>query len=229
MDINRKRTYVRHSLLDEYKKNMTDDVQSKGGGVFWLTGLPCSGKSTLAFKVKRSLAEKDIGLLVLDSSVMRGGMCADLGFSMADRSENIKRVANISKIFASKGSLCLSALITPLEMHRRLARSIIGRGFYEIFLSCPVDVCEARDVCGNYRKARTGQIPNFTGISSEFEIPLNPDLVVRTDIFSEDYCVKAIHNFILKQSRSSNNLWNSPFSLTSAIHAWKSTFHRNDV
>ncbi len=173
-----------------------------------------------------------MGLLVLDSHVMRSGMCADLGFSIADRNENIKRVANISKIFASKGSLCLCALITPLEIQRRLARRIIGRGFYEIFLSCPLHICEARDVCGNYRRARAGHIQNFTGISSEFEIPLNPDLVLRTDMFSEEYCVQRIHDFILARSRVESALWHGglhgALPLASNVDAWKNTFFRNN-
>ncbi len=182
-----------------FSQALAEDIQKNGGGVFWFTGLPCSGKSTLAFQVKKLLNELNISALVLDSHVMRKSMCADLGFSDDDRSENMKRVANISKLFASKGCICLCSFVTPLEKHRRLVRSIVGKGFYEIFVSCSLEVCESRDVQGFYEKARAGMIQEYTGISSAFDIPLNPDLVLHTDLFSEHYCIHTLYDFILKK------------------------------
>ena len=147
----------------------------------WLTGLPGSGKTTLGKLLVQELQNKNISAILLDGDEIRAGINKDLGFSHSDREENIRRVAEISKIILKSGMSTVNAFITPTEELRKLVKSIIPSDLViEVFLDAPLHICEKRDPKGMYRKAREGRIKNFTGVGSVFEPPLKPDLIIKT-------------------------------------------------
>ncbi|MGF1638257.1 MAG: adenylyl-sulfate kinase [Cyclobacteriaceae bacterium] len=150
--------------------------------VIWMVGLSGSGKSTLARALENSLYQKGVITQLLDGDNLRTGINNNLGFSVEDRIENIRRAAEVSKLFANCGIVTICSLISPTEEVREMARSIVGaEKYYEVFVSCPISVCEQRDVKGLYAKARRGEIKDFTGIDSPFEEPARPNLIVETD------------------------------------------------
>jgi adenylylsulfate kinase len=150
--------------------------------VIWFTGLPCSGKTTLALGLEKELFSRGYFCQVLDGDNVRCGINNNLGFSNADRMENIRRIAEISKLFLSAGVITINAFVSPTNEIRDLARGIIGEDdFIEIFLNPSLDSCEHRDVKGMYKKARAGQIADFTGVNAPFEVPENPNLEIHTD------------------------------------------------
>ena len=152
------------------------------GKVFWFSGLSGSGKSTLANALELELHEKGYKTYVLDGDNIRFGLNRDLGFSPEDRKENLRRIGEVAKLFVDAGVVVLSAFITPYEEERQALRKIVGKeDFVHIFVDCPVEECEKRDVKGLYAKARKGEIKNFTGISAPFEIPQQNDLIIKTD------------------------------------------------
>lgn len=144
--------------------------------VLWFTGLSGSGKSTLAVLVEAKLFALGHTAVVLDGDNLRHGLCRDLGFNSAARSENIRRVGEVAKLFLDQGFIVLAALISPFKHERQLVRSLIGPAFIEVFVDTPLSVCEDRDPKGLYAKARTGEISEFTGISSPYEPPLGAEL-----------------------------------------------------
>lgn len=164
--------------------------------VIWLTGLSGSGKSTIANELEKKLFLDGYKTYLLDGDNIRHGLNNDLGFDGSSRKENIRRVAEVAKLFTDAGIIAICAFISPLEEDRLLARDIIGEEFIEVFINTPLDVCEKRDIKGLYKKARNGEIENFTGITSIYEIPLNPEVVVDTNIYSIDESVLMILNFI---------------------------------
>lgn len=138
----------------------------------WLTGLSGSGKTTIARVLERELHEKGFATTVLDGDNIRAGICNNLGFSIEDRTENIRRIAEVSKLFNQAGIICINSFVSPTKEIRNLAKEIIGEDeFIEIYINTPIEVCEQRDVKGLYKKARAGEIKNFTGIDSPFEAP----------------------------------------------------------
>lgn len=150
--------------------------------MIWLTGLSGSGKSTIAAAVERELFEAGHLVVLLDGDNVRTGLCEDLGFSLEDRKENIRRIAETAKLFAAAGAQVLCSFVSPTRAIRAMAREIIGPDdFLEVFVNTPLAVCEARDVKGLYAKARAGEIKNFTGIDSPYEAPDNPFLDLKTD------------------------------------------------
>jgi bifunctional enzyme CysN/CysC len=152
-----------------------------GKRVLWFAGLSGAGKTTLARALEAELKKKNEKVFVLDGDVLRRGLCSDLGFSDEDRRENIRRAAELAKLLAAEGFTVITAFISPRQEHRDLARAIVGNeAFAEIFIDCPLEVCEARDVKGLYKKARRGEIPDFTGIHSAFEAPLTADVHLST-------------------------------------------------
>jgi len=151
------------------------------GGVLWFTGLSGAGKSTLAHAVEESLYQKGFSTYVLDGDNVRHGLCGDLAFSDADRQENIRRISHLAKLFAEAGLIVLTAFISPFRNDRENARKIIGDDFNEIYCDCSIEVCEKRDVKGLYRRARQGEIKNFTGIDSPYEAPDSPELRINTE------------------------------------------------
>ena len=161
--------------------------------VVWFTGLSGAGKSTLAHAVEEKLHQIGCRTMVLDGDNVRHGLCSDLGFSNADRNENLRRVGEVSKLFVEAGIIILTAFISPFEKDRELVRKLMPHGdFLEVFIDCPLGVCEKRDVKGMYKRARKGKIKEFTGISSKYEEPKNPELKVDTDKLSLEESVEEI-------------------------------------
>jgi bifunctional enzyme CysN/CysC len=150
------------------------------GGILWFTGLSGSGKSTLAMALERELFRKGIQVYALDGDAIRQGLNADLGFSPEDRSENIRRVAQVARLFAESGKIVITALISPTRADRAAARTIGGDFFHEIHIDADLAVCESRDIKGLYKKARAGLIPEFTGVSAPYEAPITPELTLAT-------------------------------------------------
>lgn len=146
----------------------------------WFTGLSGSGKSTLANMVEKKLVVQGKHTMLLDGDNIRMGLNSDLGFTKEDRVENIRRIAEVAKLMNDAGLIVLVAFISPFEADRERARQIIGSSFKEIYVSTPLEECERRDVKGLYKKARKGQIQNFTGISSPYEVPRNPEMKIDT-------------------------------------------------
>ena len=163
------------------------------GVMLWFTGLSGSGKSTVAVALERELHRRGRLCRILDGDNIRSGINANLGFSEADRKENIRRIAEVSKLFVDTGIITIAAFISPTEEMRQMAAEIIGRNdFKEIYISTPLEECERRDVKGLYAKARLGEIKNFTGISAPFEAPMNPDLSIDTSAVSLEESVRML-------------------------------------
>lgn len=149
--------------------------------VVWFTGLSGSGKSTIAHEIEKQLFEKGLSPYVFDGDNIRHGICGDLGFSRGERKENIRRIAHVARLFLDAGHLILAAFITPFEEDRKMAQDIIGsEDFIECYCKCPIEVCEERDVKGLYKKARTGQLEGYTGVTSPYEVPEHPDIILDT-------------------------------------------------
>ena len=164
----------------------------------WLTGLSASGKSTLAFALERALMEAGRPCYVLDGDNVRHGLNQDLGFSDIDRTENIRRIAEVAKLMNDAGLIVITAFISPLRVDREMAKTIIGDTQYrEIYVSTSIEVCESRDPKGLYEKARAGLVKEFTGISAPYEMPLNPSLTLDTEQISKEDCVITLLNLIL--------------------------------
>lgn len=168
--------------------------QRHAGAVAWFTGLSGSGKSTLANELDWRLFERGIASYVLDGDNIRHGLNSDLGFSPEDRTENIRRIGEVAKLLVDSGTIALTAFISPYREDRDRVRALMSResDFLEIFVQAPLDVCELRDPKGLYRKARAGEIPEFTGISAPYEEPTAPELVLNTAELDVDGCVEKV-------------------------------------
>ncbi|HEY9080880.1 adenylyl-sulfate kinase [Magnetovibrio sp.] len=162
------------------------------GGVVWFTGLSGSGKSTLAFTLEKHLFDLGYHVYVLDGDNIRHGLSGNLGFSEEDRRENIRRVSEVAGLFAEAGVICIAAFISPYHEERQLARQIAGEHFIEVFLSAPIDVCEQRDPKGLYKKARAGEIKDFTGVDAPYEQPTHAELVLDTAVRSVEDCTEEV-------------------------------------
>lgn len=171
------------------------DANDHKGGVLWFTGLSGSGKTTLALELEQRLFLKGFQVFVLDGDNVRHGLSSDLGFSHEDRTENIRRIGEVAALFAEAGVIVISAFISPYESDRAVAREAAGDGFHEVFLSADLVACEARDPKGLYKKAYSGEIPNFTGVSDPYEEPKNADLVVDTGTMGIDECISLLMSF----------------------------------
>jgi len=168
-------------------KNDRETISGHKGCTVWMTGLSGSGKSTLAVALEKKLWERGVRAYVLDGDNIRHGLNKDLGFSPSDRTENIRRIGEVAKLFTDAAVINVTAFISPYRADRDTVRALMPEGdFVEAFIDCPVDVCERRDVKGLYKKARAGEIKEFTGISAPYEPPLNPEVTVRTDRESEE-------------------------------------------
>jgi adenylylsulfate kinase len=151
------------------------------GVLLWLTGLPSSGKSTIAYTVEHALANRGHLAYVLDGDNIRFGLNGNLGFSAEDRTENIRRIGEVGKLFVDGGFLTLASFVSPYSKDRDAVRGLMGEGdFVEIFIDTAVEICEERDPKGLYKKARTGEIPNFTGFSDPYEVPEKPEMIIKT-------------------------------------------------
>lgn len=177
--------------------NVTRDDREKitghKGCTVWFTGLSGSGKSTIAVAVEKALWDRGVSSYILDGDNIRHGLNADLGFSPEDRTENIRRIGEVAKLFTDAGVVNLTAFISPYRADRDRVRGIMGPGdFVEAFVDCPIEECERRDVKGLYAKARAGKIPEFTGISAPYEEPLRPEILLPTGELSEEQSVAKV-------------------------------------
>lgn len=168
----------------------------------WLTGLSAAGKSTLAYGLEAALLEHDHSCYVLDGDNVRSGLSRDLGFGSRDRHENIRRVAEVARLLNDAGLIAITAFISPYRADRAMAREIVGEGrFLEVYVEAPLEVCEARDPKGLYRRARAGDIPDFTGVSAPYEPPAAPDISVHTADARPDACVAELVSFVKRRAR----------------------------
>ncbi|MDD2387951.1 MAG: adenylyl-sulfate kinase [Bacteroidales bacterium] len=175
-----------------------EDLLLQRSKVVWLTGLSCAGKTTLAKHLEFALHQQGFITQVLDGDIVRSSINKNMDFTEKGRQENIRVIAEISKLLISSGIITINSFISPTEKIRQIAKDIIGtKDFIEILVDAPLEVCEQRDVKGLYKKARKGDIKNFTGIDSPFELPKNPDLIVDTSSYSIEECTNKILDFII--------------------------------
>lgn len=171
--------------------------------ILWFTGLSGSGKSTLADLVEQGLYERHVHTMLLDGDNIRHGLNSNIDFSPEGRKENIRRIGEVSRLFLDAGIVVITAFISPYREDREMVRKLAGEDFVEIFVDCPLEVCEQRDTKGLYKKARAGEIADFTGISAPFEIPENPDITVRTAEEDADTSARKILNMVLQRIKKS--------------------------
>ena len=170
--------------------------------LIWITGLSASGKSTIATELKHRLFQKKVKTFVLDGDNVRHGLNKDLGFSPGDRKENLRRVGEVAKLLVDAGILTIAAFISPYASDREAIRELFSRDneeFIEVYLKCPLTVCEARDPKGLYKKARKGEIPDFTGISQPYETPINPQVLIETDRLGIEESVDTIIRYLTEK------------------------------
>lgn len=175
-----------------------ESLLGQRGVLLWFTGLSGSGKSTVANLVARKLHESGKLTYLLDGDNVRHGLNKDLGFSLADRQENIRRIGEVAKLFVHAGVVTLASFISPLREDRMTLRKLLGNDFVEIFADCALEVCEARDPKSLYKKARSGEIKDFTGISSPYERPENPEIRLHTDSETLEECAEKILRYLNK-------------------------------
>lgn len=178
----------------------TEDREKRNrhkGAVLWFTGLSGAGKSTLAIALEEALFKRGFQAYVLDGDNVRSGLTSDLGFSHEDRTENIRRVGEVAALFANAGVICISAFISPYRADRAIARRAAGEKFLEVYVAADLATCEHRDPKGLYKRARTGEIRDFTGISAPYEAPENPDIVIDTGKQTVKASVEELIEFVV--------------------------------
>jgi adenylylsulfate kinase len=179
------------------KRSHREALNKHKGMILWFTGLSGSGKSTLANALEEKLYSLNMKTYVLDGDNVRKGLCNDVGFSEKDRVENIRRIGEVSNLMMDAGLIVMSAFISPFRSDRRIVRKLVKKDhFIEIFVDAPLDVCESRDVKGLYKKARTGEIKDFTGVSSPYERPEKAELTINTDDNSIENCIEMILDYL---------------------------------
>ncbi|WP_407074358.1 adenylyl-sulfate kinase [Paenibacillus lacisoli] len=194
----RERNLTWHASKVDRKER--EERNGHGSCVIWFTGLSGSGKSTLAFALERELFDRGIFSYVLDGDNVRHGLNGDLGFSEADRKENLRRIAEMSRLFTDAGMIVLSAFISPHAQDREMVRNIVGpEQFAEVYVKCSLEECEKRDPKGLYVKARKGEIPEFTGISAPYDIPVEPEMVIDTEHTSLQESVDQLIQFLIQK------------------------------
>lgn len=193
-----------HPILSHIKKTDRERLLHQKAKLIWFTGLSGSGKSTLAVGLEAALHKLGYKTYLLDGDNIRSGLNNDLAFDEAGRKENIRRIGEVSKLFLDAGVIVISAFISPFKSDREKVRSIVGdENYIEVFVDAPLDVCEQRDVKGLYRKARAGEIKDFTGIDSPYEPPENPDIYLPTHKLSVDESLQQLLLVILPQIQES--------------------------
>ena len=184
-------------MADFISRQKKEELISQKGLVIWMSGLSGSGKTTIAIALEKALYKKKLLSKVFDGDVIRKGLNKDLSFSPAGRTENIRRIAEVSKQFVDCGIIVICGFISPVESMRKMAREIIGeQDFVEVFIDCPIEICEQRDPKGLYKKARAGEVKEFTGISAPFEKPEKPAIILKTDILTVSEAVNKIIDYI---------------------------------
>ena len=189
-----------HPIFDTLvSRKEKEDFLNQKSKVLWFTGLSGSGKSTIASGLEKMLFSQGFFVQVIDGDNTRTGINKNLGFSLEDREENIRRVSELTKLFLNAGVICLNSFVSPTREIRDLAKSIIGsHDFLEIYVNTPLEICEKRDVKGLYKKARAGEIKSFTGIDSPFEAPEQPALELKTENKSIEESVMEVYSFVLE-------------------------------
>lgn len=198
-------TISQHIIPQEYRISKSDrrTLNQHSSCIVWFTGLSGSGKSTLANGVEQQLFGKGIRTYVLDGDNIRHGLNNNVGFDPEGRRENIRRIGEVAKLFVDAGIVVLTAFISPYRSDRDRVREMVGKNeFVEVFVDCPLEICEKRDVKGLYKKARRGEIQEFTGISAPFEAPLQPELIVSTAEVTVDEAVQKITSFLLHRIKA---------------------------
>jgi adenylylsulfate kinase len=193
---------TKHIYLHQSTVNQVDRQKQAGhkSVILWFTGLSGAGKSTLAHAVEKALFELGCRTFVFDGDNVRHGLCADLGFSAQDRQENIRRIGEMSKLFLEAGVIALTAFISPFQSDRDRVRKLVKNDeFIEIYCKASLEICEQRDVKGLYAKARCGEVKDFTGISSPYEPPFKPELIIDTGAESLESCVGQVMNYLKVQ------------------------------
>ena len=184
-------------------KEKKEKLLNQKGKVVWLTGLSGSGKTTIALQLEKELYKLGFLVQILDGDNIRAGINNNLSFSESDRTENIRRIAEVSKLFLNCGIITINCFVSPTIKMRQIAKKIIGKeNYYEIFINADLETCEKRDVKGLYKKARNGEIKNFTGIDSQYEKPNNPSLEVDTSELSIDQSIEIILKNVLPQLKN---------------------------
>ncbi|MCK5392285.1 MAG: adenylyl-sulfate kinase [Deltaproteobacteria bacterium] len=191
-----------HEITKEDRRSLN----KHGSLILWFTGLPSSGKSTIANELEKKLITMGARTYILDGDNVRMGLCKDLGFSEADRGENIRRIGEVSKLFVDAGCIVLSAFVSPYIKDRDAVRELTEDGeFVEVFVDAPLEVCEERDVKGLYKKARAGIIKGFTGIDDPYEAPLNPEITIDTSKLSLEEGVNVLLAYLEKRGALPSN------------------------
>lgn len=181
-------------------RDRRESILGHSGAVLWFTGLSGAGKSTLAHSVEEELHNRNCLTYVFDGDNVRHGLCGDLGFSLKDRKENLRRISEMCKLTADAGVITFTAFISPVQEDRQNAKSLIGeKDFIEVYCKCPLEICENRDVKGLYKKAREGIISDFTGISSPYEEPENADLIVDTGANTLEECTNQVLGYLFRR------------------------------
>lgn len=197
MELKSKNIYWNHGKLNAKER---EAKLGQKGAVVWLTGLSGSGKSTVAREVELALIENRRNATVLDGDNIRHGLNDNLGFSPEDRKENIRRIGEVAKLFCESNVIALTAFISPYRADRDLVRKLIPEGrFFEVFCDTPIEICEKRDAKGLYKKARAGEIPEFTGISAPYEAPLHPELVLKCGTETLEESARRVLNLLVER------------------------------
>ncbi len=196
MDLKRSDVEVQWQTLDVSKEDRRK-INGHSSTIVWLTGLPASGKTTIARKLEKRLYDVGVHTYVLDGDNLRHGLNKDLGFSKDERKENIRRVAEVAKLFCDAGALTICSFVSPYKEDRENARSLVDESeFIEIFIKCPLEVCLERDPKSMYKKAVTGKMKSFTGIDDPYEIPESPEITIETDRLNIAESVKQIMDYL---------------------------------
>lgn len=176
-------------------------IVDEPGCLIWLTGLSGSGKSTISHLLKKTLKNDGVPAVILDGDIIRTGLCSDLGFTPEDRTENIRRVGEVARLFCYAGVVTIVAFISPYRTDRDRVRKILTKGeFIEVFVDCPIEECKNRDPKGLYKKVEKGEISNFTGVSAPYEAPLNPEVHLKTDLHSSQECIDQIKEYLKERN-----------------------------
>mgnify|MGYP000255775547 CR=1 FL=1 len=195
---------TKHSFL--VSREQREKNNGHPGIVIWFTGLPGSGKSTIANKLDVELNKRGLKTYILDGDNVRMGLNKDLGFSPESRKENIRRISEVAKLFADSGTIVMTAFISPYQEDRESAREVIGSDYVEVYVNTPIEECIKRDPKGLYKKAIAGEMKSFTGIDAPYEEPINPELVVETDKHDIEACAQIVIEYLVKEGIISKTL-----------------------
>lgn len=180
-------------------RELREKLLNQKGLLIWFTGLSGSGKSTIASELEAKLYDMGKLTYILDGDNIRYGLNSNLGFTKEDRSENIRRISEVCKLFVDVGIITIATFVSPFRYDRDRVRNLLGKDFVEVYVDCPLEICEGRDPKGIYKKARNGDIKNFTGIDSPYEVPENPEIILSTYKSSIDKCVDKILDYLFQK------------------------------